>query len=38
MSEIIYEGPFEKHIQNHVDLKQAIGYKYETEAGHLKTF
>jgi integrase/recombinase XerD len=38
MREIIYEGPFKIHIKNHVELKQAIGYKYETEAGHLKRF
>lgn len=38
MSEIIYEGPFKSHIKNHVELKQAVGYKYDTEAGHLKRF
>lgn len=38
MNEIIYEGPFRDHIKNHVELKQAVGYKYDTEAGHLKRF
>ena len=38
MREIIYEGPFKIHIKNHVELKQAVGYKYETDAGHLKRF
>lgn len=38
MSEIIYEGPFKKHIQNHVELKKAIGYKYDTDSRHLKRF
>jgi integrase/recombinase XerD len=38
MRRIIYIGPFRDHIQNHVDLKQAVGYKYDTEANHLKRF
>ena len=38
MTEINYTGPFAKHIKNHVDLKQSIGYKYITEAKHLKRF
>lgn len=38
MREIIYEGPFKIHIKNHVKLKQAVGYKYETDARHLKRF
>ena len=38
MNEIIYKGPFKDHIQNHVALKQAVGYKYETDAAHLKRF
>jgi len=38
MGEIIYEGPFKDHIKNHVELKQAVGYKYHTEASHLKRF
>ena len=38
MSEIIYEGPFKEHIKNHLELKRAVGYKYDTEAGHLKRF
>ena len=38
MNNIIYEGPFKEHIQNYIELKQAIGYKYQTEAEHLKRF
>lgn len=38
MSEIIYEGPFKNHIKNHVELKRAVGYKYDTDAAHLKRF
>lgn len=38
MNEIIYEGPFKEHLKNHVELKQAVGYKYKTEADHLKRF
>jgi integrase/recombinase XerD len=35
---IYYEGPFKSHIKNHVELKRAIGYKYDTDARHLKRF
>lgn len=38
MREIIYKGPFENHLKNHVELKRAVGYKYETDAGNLKRF
>lgn len=38
MNEIIYSGPFKDHIQNHVELKQAVGYKYDADASHLKRF
>lgn len=38
MNNTIYEGPFKDHLKNHVELKQAIGYKYVTEADHLKRF
>jgi hypothetical protein len=38
MDKTVYEGPFKNHIQSHVELKQAIGYKYTTEADHLKRF
>ena len=38
MNKIIYEGPFKNHIKNHVALKQAVGYKYYTDAAHLKRF
>lgn len=38
MSEIIYEGTFREQIKNHVELKRAIGYKYNTDADHLKRF
>ncbi len=38
MNNIIYAGPFKIHIQNYVKLKQAIGYKFHTDASHLKRF
>lgn len=38
MNDLGYQGPFKKHLQNHVALKQAVGYKYTTEANHLKRF
>ena len=38
MNKIIYQGPFKDHIRNHVELKRAVGYKYNTEAHHLKRF
>src|SRR5215831_13276318 len=38
MNNIIYIGPFKDHIQHFVELKQAVGYKYHTEADHLKRF
>jgi integrase/recombinase XerD len=38
MSDINYEGPFKDHMQNYVALKQAIGYKYDTEIDHFKRF
>ena len=36
MNKYIYYGPFKTIIQNFIELKQSIGYKYLTEAGHLK--
>lgn len=38
MNNIIYTGPFKGHIQNYVDLKRALGYKYDANADHLKRF
>ena len=38
MNDIVYSGPFKDHIKRFVDLKQAVGYKYLTEAAHLKRF
>jgi integrase/recombinase XerD len=38
MNKFIYTGPFKNPIQNHLELKQAVGYKYRTEAGLLKCF
>jgi integrase/recombinase XerD len=38
MGKTAYESSFKDYIQSHLDLKQAIGYKYETEADHLKRF
>lgn len=38
MNDFSYVSFFKEHLQNHVKLKQAIGYKYETEAEHLQRF
>jgi integrase/recombinase XerD len=34
----MYTGPFRYHLQNFINLKQAVGYKYITEANHFKRF
>jgi integrase/recombinase XerD len=33
-----FKGPFAEHIKEYVYLKQAMGYKYESEAKHLLRF
>lgn len=38
MSDYIFKGPFAAHIEDHIKLKQAIGYKYSSEANHLLRF
>ena len=38
MNNILYRGPLKDHIQNYIKLNQAIGYKYDAEASHLKRF
>lgn len=38
MNKINYKGPFKDHIQNHLELKRVVGYKYFSEAGHFKRF
>ncbi|MFD0960135.1 tyrosine-type recombinase/integrase [Paenibacillus chungangensis] len=38
MDDLIYEGPFKDHIRDHVELKRAVGYKYDADAHHLKRF
>ena len=38
MSEILFKGPFKKHLRDFIELKKAVGYKYDSEAGHLKRF
>lgn len=38
MKNNIYLGPFKKHLQSHIELKKALGYKYDTEAEHLIRF
>jgi len=38
MGKIVYESSLKDYMSSHVDLKQAIGYKYETEAAHLQRF
>jgi hypothetical protein len=36
MNDILCIGPLKEHLQNHIKLKQAVGYKYNTEAEHLQ--
>ncbi len=38
MNKYTYYGPFKTYIQDFIELKQAVGYKYFAEAGHLKCF
>lgn len=38
MNKYDYQGPFKCYILDFIELKQAIGYKYITEVGHLKRF
>lgn len=38
MNKTTYEGPFKEHIRKHIELKQAIGFKYQTEELRLKDF
>lgn len=38
MNKYTYYGPFKNYIQDFVELKQAVRYKYLAEAGHLKRF
>ena len=38
MNNFIYIGPFKDHIENHLKLKQAVGYKYNADASRLKRF
>ncbi len=38
MNNPIYTGPFKDHLQNYVDLKKAIGCKFDAEASCLKRF
>lgn len=38
MNKYSYAGPFKTYIQDFIELKQAIGYKYLSEAEHLKRF
>jgi integrase len=38
MTNPIYTGSLKDHLQNYVDLKRAIGYKFDEEASCLKRF
>jgi len=38
MCNYLFKGPFAQNIENHVKLKQAVGYKYKAEAEHLLRF
>lgn len=34
----IYLGPFKEYLQSHIELKRAVGYKYDADEQHLKRF
>ncbi len=38
MNNPIYTDLLKDHLQNYIDLKRAIGYKFDLEASHLKRF
>jgi integrase len=38
MHNILYKGPFKDHIRNYIELKQAVGYKCDAQAHHLRRF
>lgn len=38
MNNIIYKGPFKDHLQGFIELKRAVGYKYDTVEDHLRRF
>ena len=38
MNSYEFFGPFSSYIKDHIELKQSIGYKYETQAQHLVRF
>ena len=38
MRKHLFIGPFAEYIKNYIQLKQAVGYKYEAEANHLLRF
>ncbi|HLO11995.1 MAG TPA: tyrosine-type recombinase/integrase [Pseudoneobacillus sp.] len=38
MIKVSYLGPFKQYIQEFIELKQSLGYKYLSEATHLKRF
>lgn len=38
MNSHTFKGPFAVHIEDHIKLKQAIGYKYLSEKNHLLRF
>jgi integrase/recombinase XerD len=38
MNKSIYVGPFKYHLHNFIEIKKAVGYKYDAEVAHLKRF
>lgn len=38
MNKIFYYGPFKQYLQDFIELKQSLGYKYQTEAMHFTRF
>ena len=38
MSKNIYRGPFKNYLQSYIELKRAVGYKFDTEESNLERF
>ncbi len=38
MSNNIYRGPFKDYLQSYIELKRAVGYKFDTEEKNLERF
>lgn len=38
MNKNIYRGPFKDYLQSYIELKRAVGYKFDTEESNLERF